>query len=379
MNPRTHTLICFFAAVLTLIWGTALQAQVMGETVLIRAPVEHDLYTAGRHIEILAEVKGDLVAAGQVINVTDTVNGDVIAAAEIINLRAKVLDDVRAAGRRVIVSGEVGDHMVAAGENVTLESGSRIGSWAWLAGESVRVSGQVGGELKAAARHVIISGEVMGDVELIAEQIEILDGAHLHGDLIWRSEQPPKLGDDAVIDGRIIERPLPEHMEQDGTVPLAAFTFFAVSLMTTGVVLYLLFPRVTDQAMVMLHSQPWLCLGLGVMVLITTPLIIMLLFVTTIGSLLALGLLASYLVMILVAVVTGIFAVGDLGLRLTGKRETAGKGLLILSFLIAIILLGLLQLIPIVGGVIKLAVVLFGLGGLALTAYRGRQLPSPTI
>ena len=83
--------------------------------------------------------------------------------------------------------------------------------------------------------------------------------------------------------------------------------------------------------------------------------------------------------MILVAVVTGTFAVGDLGLRLTGKRETAGKGLLILSFLIAIILLGLLQLIPIVGGVIKLAVVLFGLGGLTLTAYRGRQLPSPTI
>ena len=43
------------------------------------------------------------------------------------------------------------------------------------------------------------------------------------------------------------------------------------------------------------------------------------------------------------------------------------------------ILLGLLQLIPIIGGVIKLAVVLFGLGGLALTIYRGRQLPSPTI
>ncbi|PSW06666.1 hypothetical protein C9I89_03790 [Photobacterium lipolyticum] len=373
MNPRNHTLICFFAAVLTLIWGTALRAQVMGETVLIRAPVEHDLYTAGRHIEILAEVDGDLVAAGQVINVTDTVLGDVIAAAEIINLRANVLDDVRAAGRQVIVIGEVGDHMVAAGENVTLESGSRIGSWAWLAGESVRVSGQIGQELKAAARHVIISGEVIGDVELMAEQIEILDGAHLHGDLIWRSEQPPLISDGATIGGRIIERPLPEHMEDDDTVPLAAFIFFAVSLMITGVVIYLLLPQVTDQTMVILRSQPWLCLGLGVLVLITTPLVVILLFVTTIGSLLALVLLACYLVMILVAVVTGIFSVGDLGLRLAGKGDNAGKGLRILSFLIAITLLGLLQLIPIVGGVIKLAVVLFGLGGLALTAYRGSQ------
>ena len=51
---------------LALVWGTALQAQTLGETVLIRAPVEQDLYIAGRHIEVMAEVQGDLVAAGLV-------------------------------------------------------------------------------------------------------------------------------------------------------------------------------------------------------------------------------------------------------------------------------------------------------------------------
>jgi len=375
MQPRIHLICCFCAAMLALVWGTALQAQTLGETVLIRAPVEQDLYIAGRHIEVMAEVQGDLVAAGQVISISEMIQGDVIAAGETVNLRARVLDDVRVAGRQVTLASEVGDHMVAAGERVTLESGSRVGGWAWLAGESVRMSGYVGKELKVAARHVIVSGEVMGNVELIAEKIEILDGAHLHSDLIWRGEHPPQLDDGALIDGRVIELPLPEHMKQEEGAPLAAFAFFAVSLIATGVVLYLLFPRVIVQTSTMLRRQPWICLGLGGAVLVITPLVILLLFVTTIGALLALALLACYLVMLLLAVVVGVFAVGELGLHFAAKGKEAGKGLRIVAFVVAILLLGLLQIIPFVGGLVELVLVLFGLGGLTLAMYHRQRLP----
>lgn len=375
MNQRMLPVIYFLTTVLALLWGASLQAQVYDETILIRTPVAHDLYTAGRHIEVQADITGDLVAAGQLITVNATVEEDVIAAGESINLRARVLDDVRAAGRQVNISSEIADHIVAAGESVTLESGSRIGSWAWLAGETVRVSGQIGSELKAAARRVIISGEVNGNVELFAEQIDILNGARIHGDLIWHSKQPPNIEEGGIIDGQLIEKPFDfEHRKDGKGIPLAGTLFFAISLMATGTVLYLLFPRLTENASSELQQRPWFSLGIGLAVLFATPLVILLLFATVIGSLLAFMLLACYLVMILFGVVIGIFAISEQGLRRYGRWETAGRRRHLLAFVIVVIALWILQLIPIIGGLIKLAIVLFGAGGVSLAIYRAKSV-----
>ncbi len=379
MNQRILPVIYFLTTVLALLWGASLQAQVYDETILIRTPVDHDLYTAGRQIEIQADVAGDLVAAGQIVTVNATVEGDVIAAGETINLRARVLDDVRAAGRQVFISSEIADHLVAAGESVTLEAGSKIGSWAWLAGDTVRVSGQIASELKAAARRMIISGEIHGDVELFAEQIDILDGAHIHGNLIWHSKQFPNIEEGGIINGQLIEKPFDfGYKEHDKGLPLAGTIFFAISLMATGTVLYLLFPQLTQSASTSLQQRPWLCLGIGLAVLFVTPLVIMLLFATLIGSLLAFILLACYLVILLLSVVIGIFAVSEQGLHRYGKWETAGRGQHLLAFVIAVIAFWILQLIPIIGGLIQLAIVLFGAGGVSLAIHRARTVAIAT-
>lgn len=374
MTPRMPPFIHMLSTLLALLWATSLQAQVYDETVLIRTPVAHDLYTAGRYVELQAGVSGDLVAAGEQITVNATIKGDVIAAGETISLRAMVMDDVRAAGRQVLVSNEIADHIVAAGESVILESGSRVGNWAWLAGETVRVSGEVGSELKVAARRVIISGEVNGNAELYAEQIDILDGARIQGDLIWHSEQPPNIEEGSMIGGQVTEIPFEfEQKEHHGGIPLAGTLFFAVSLMATGIVFYLLFPRLTENACTGLQQRPWLSLGIGLAVLFVTPLAIVLLFTTLIGSLLAFTLLAGYLVMLLFSVVIGIFALSELGLRRYGRWETAGRGRHLLAFAITVLALWILQLIPIIGGLIQLAIILLGLGGLSLVLYRSRS------
>lgn len=379
MNQRMLPVICFLATVFSLVWGTSLHAQIYDETILIRTPVDHDLYTAGRQIEIQADVAGDLVAAGQLVTVNATVEDDVIVAGETINLRARVLDDVRAAGRQMFISSEIADHLVAAGESITLEVGSKIGSWAWLAGETIRVYGQIGSELKVAARRVIISGEIQGDVELFAKQIDILDGAHIHGNLIWHSKQPLNIEEGSIINGQLIEKPFDfEYKEHDKGLSLAASLFFAISLMATGSVFYLLFPQPTNSASNSLQQRPWLCLAIGFAVLFVTPFVIMLLFATLIGSLLAFMLLACYLVILLFSLVIGIFAVSEQGLRRYGKWETAGRGQHLLAFVFAVIVLWILQLIPFIGGLIKLAIVLFGAGGVSLVIHRARSVAIAT-
>ncbi|ELR66511.1 hypothetical protein C942_04209 [Photobacterium marinum] len=369
---QLKTSFMIFTTMVVLLWTSLLRAQTFDENVLIVSPVSHDLYTAGHHIEVQSEIAGDLIVAGQMISINSIVDGDIIAAGETINLQAAVSDDVRVAGRQIIISNHIADHIVAAGETVTLEQDSRIGSWAWLAGDTVRISGYIDQELKVAARRVIISGEIKGDVELFAEQIDILDSARIHGNLIWHSKHQPTIESGGQINGQLIEKPW-EHPEHNGGSPFAGLAFITLSLMFSGIVIYLLFPALPLQASRSVQQRPLLSLSAGLGVLLITPVVIAVLFVTAIGSLLAFALLASYLVMILLGVTCALFSLGHMGLQLTGKHEKAGKGLRILAFVLALIAIGLLQLIPFIGSLIYLAVILFGLGGLTLAIYRNRQ------
>lgn len=351
--------------------ASALFAQRIGESVEIREPVEHDLYAAGRGVYVLAPVAGDLVAAAQRVSVEADVEGDVIAAGETVSLWATVLDDVRAVGREVVLAGQVGDHMVAAGETVRLEPAARVGSWAWLAGSTVDVAGAVGGELRIGAATARVRGEVGGDLQVRAETVEIADTARVHGDLIWYGERAPTIGAGARIDGRVLQRPgaVPAPGAPGAAAAAAAAAVFAAGLMVAGVVLYLLFPGFALAAVSAVHAAPWRCLGLGLAGLAATPLVVVLLFVTAVGYLLGLALLAVYLVALLVGGLLGALVLGDAGLR-SLRRLQAGRWLRAASIVLAIVVMGLVQWVPILGPLVVLALLLAGLGALQLLAYR---------
>ncbi len=348
-------------------------AQRLGESVIIRDPVAQDLYAAGGLVEVWAPVAGDLTVAGREVIVEEAIHGDFNAVGERILLRGPVQDDIRVAGRRVRIAADIGDHMVAAGETVTIDPGVELGGFAWLAGSTLRLEGSVGQELKAVGQRVIISGTVGEDAEITAEAIEIRPGARIQGDLIWRSETPPEISGEAQIGGRVVELPMLVRPE----APAAAFQLFlAASLIAAGVVLYLLAPGLFGRAVDVAKGNPASSFGLGFLGLVLTPVAIVFLFITTVGSLLALILVALYLAAVPVAWIVGSFFVGELGLLGLGKREGAPKVLHVVALVLAILVLCLLQLIPVLGFLIGLAVTLFGLGALLTVLYRGEQAQS---
>lgn len=352
--------------------AAAVWAQQAGESVIIRKPVDHDLYAAGRVVVVAAPVAGDIAAAGQSVTVEQAVEGDAMVAGETVLIQGSVQDDVRAAGRRVQVAANIGDHIVAAGENVDIEPAVQIGGFAWLAGATVRLKGRVGRALKAVGQRVIINGSVGGDADISADLIEIRPGAEIQGDLIWRSENPPEISGEARIGGRLIERPPPAPVRPE--VPLAAFgIFYIVSLMTAGIVLYLLVPRFSDRALAVMRGNPVQSLGRGFLGLAAPPFAIGILFITTVGFLLALILLALYLAALPVAWLLGSLFVGDWALEKFSRREHASRGRRLLALVSAIVLLCLLQLIPVLGLLIGLAVTMLGLGALLTAFYRGEH------
>lgn len=348
-------------------------AQEAADTIVKQGRITEDLYLAGGTIDMLADVDGDVIAAGGQINIDQSVSGDILVAGGNISIRAQVGDDVRAMGGNITVSGAVGDEAVIAGGNVLISPTATVGGRALLGGGNVRVEGKVGKGVKAAGNRVVIDGDVTGDVELFAETVEVGPRAMIRGNLIYHSREEAKIASDAKITGAVTR----ERFGVEGKTrersrvfrPIAKLALY-VTLMVTGIVLYLLFPATSVGAARTLNNSPWKSLGLGFAILAATPLVVVLLCVSFVGVWLALLMLALYLMSLLLGFLTGIVNVGEWGLRFIDRAQTATKGWRVLSIVAALLALWLVRFVPILGGLVVFAIFVLGLGALTLYLWR---------
>ena len=356
--------------VLLLFYPTsALLAQDVGESVTRHGPVHEDLYLAGGNVNVDVTADGDIVAAGGNVTVGDDIKGDVLLAGGSVTLHGKVHDDVRAAGGTVTVDADIGDDALLAGGNITLAPTTRIGGRAWLAGGNLDIAGRIGKELKATGGRIAIGGEVMGDATLAGEDIEIRPGAVIHGNLRYVSPKPAVIDKTAKIDGTITHLPVPEHEHRGARAGAGIGTL--LSLMVTGAVLLLLFPRFAAATTARIAETPWKSLGLGLAVLTATPLVILLLLVSFIGVWLGLILLALYLIALLVGFLSSALCTGEAALKRLRRETEATRGWRVAALVITLAVVGVLGLVPVLGGLVIFGMLLFGLGGLALQVYRG--------
>ncbi|HEY6004654.1 MAG TPA: hypothetical protein VIV57_17400 [Anaeromyxobacter sp.] len=345
-----------------------------------------DVYLAGPEVDVTQDVPGDLVAAGGTVRagasvaesailaggsvaIDGAVGDDVMAAGGDVVLRGHAGDDARLAGGTVRIAGRVDDDLTAAGGRVRVERDGVVGGRAFLAGGEIVVSGTVG-RLRATGERVTIEGTVRGDVDAKAGSLEIGPTARIAGDVRHRGPQAPRIDPAARIGGRVEHQP-------SGAPRRRVFSFIAwllllPALLLTGAVAILVFPRFTPAAAEAIGTDPWRSLGIGALVLLGAPLLVVALLVTAIGFPLGLVLLAGYLVALLVGyLVAALFLGAVVPERLRGRREAAlSKGALVLRLLAALVVLGILRLVPILGALVSLAALVFGLGGLSVQLYR---------
>jgi hypothetical protein len=102
------------------------------------------------------------------------------------------------------------------------------------------------------------------------------------------------------------------------------------------------------------------------------PIAVVALFVTGIGVPLGLILLAGYLVALLLAYLVAALFVGMFGAeRLRRERQPVpSRGALVLRLLAALVVLGIVRLVPVLGGLVSFAALLFGMGALGIQLYR---------
>jgi hypothetical protein len=234
-----------------------------------------------------------------------------------------------------------------------------------LAGRQIEVLGRIDKELKVTGQEVIIAGEVGGPVTITAERVRILGDAVIHGPLRVQSPDAPEIAEGAKILGDVKHLPMPEveHAPLLKVVLLAGL-MFTLGLILTGIVYYLLFPRFSVTSARHIGTAPLPSLGLGFVVLLLTPLVIVVLFSLGVGFLLGILLGAAYLLTVVSGGLTGVIYVSDVALRRVFKKPEAGKGLTVLVLLGAFVLLALVQLIPLLGGLAVFVLTVMGIGAL---------------
>jgi cytoskeletal protein CcmA (bactofilin family) len=329
--------------------------------------VQDDLLTAGRTVRVGAEVEGDVAVAGSDVTVSAPVKGYVMSAGRTVSVEAPVGNDLWAAGERVDIAGPVGNNAMIAGQTVRLQPGATVGHDARLAGGEVRSEGRIAHDLTISAGRAEIGGDIGGAVNASARQVTVLPDAVVRGDLIVRAPEPPVISPGAQVMGNV------DYQRTAGgrwwlAWPVLFGCLFLSLLALNLIGLYVaptLFSRVAET----LRTRPLRSLLAGVVVLIAVPIVIAILLITVIGIPLAVILTAAYVIAL---VLSAAFVSYRIGLWVFDRLHRTGVSRWA-AMLVGALLVSLAISLPMVGGLIALAVVLIGAGALAVE-WRDRRL-----
>ena len=401
-----------------------------GENLVIKSDevIDDDLYVTAGTFVLDGTVNGDLIAMGQTITINGKVDGDVMAAGQTIVVHGTVTGAIRMAGSVLLLDEQasIGGDVIAAGYSLETRKGSEIGQDLVFAGSQVLLAGDVGRNVQTAARGFELRGGVGGDVDAevgeadagyagppptlfmprfsipvptVASGLTLAQPAKIEGNLEYTQSRELALPAGAVA-GKVTRNqpvtntttPTQETMGQRilkwGLNALRAI----VTLILIGLFLLWLFPSFMRGLSLKLQAAVWLSLGWGIaayvifflVVLLTITVIILggLLFgVLTLGGLA--GTIVSVGILSLLGLILGFVLVTSFVAKIV-FGQTLGRWLLaransplaehrfwpmVIGVVVTVLVIALFRfpLIPgVLGALLNVAVILFGLGALWL-------------
>jgi cytoskeletal protein CcmA (bactofilin family) len=331
------------------------------------AVIDRDYFAFGRQVEISGTVNGDVYAVGGQVLVDGKVNGDLLATGGAVTVSGSVTQDVRVGGGHVAISGEVGRNVTVAGGNIQFAPAAAIHGGVVAAGGNVHLAGLIGRDVKVGAGNLTISDRIGGNLKAAAGAIRLTSKARVTGNLTYWSRATASIDEHALVSGQIVREPLPDKLapspeELVGVMAAVKLAWIAMSFTSTlilGLLFIRFYPNATEKAVARLREQPLSVLGSGFLVFVITPVAIVLLAISLLGLPLAIILAAIYLLYLYVA---RIFVIAWGGQTILGSFGGAhGR---YRAFVVGLIVYSLLQVIPLLGGLVTMAAVLFGLGAL---------------
>jgi cytoskeletal protein CcmA (bactofilin family) len=335
--------------------------------------VDDDVLLAGQAVRIDGRVTGDVYAFGQSVTVNGTIDGDLIGAAQQVVVVGSVGGNVRAAGAQLDVRGSVGKNVTLAGANISVAGPAKVGGSALIGAATVEVGGQVGRGLTVGASQLDIAGQVGGPVLASVETLTLQPTARLASSLAYQAERQATIAS-GQVSGPVSFAPRPP--SQSGTAqpqqeplggmlsPWSIIPLLGTMLIAVAMILWA--PRMSRAVAASAGSRPLMVAVAGLALLATVPVAIVMLLVTLVGAPIAVILGLTYGLGLALAWPTLGVGVGAVCGPLV--RQDPNRRLVWLA-IAALVVLHILTYVPILGGLVVFAGLVFGLGLVAMAVW----------
>lgn len=336
------------------------------------ALIDGSLYITGNTVTIAGTVKGDVFCAGEQIEITGVVEGDVLCAGMNIVIDGRVNGDVRLAGQNVIIKSTVDGAATIFGQTVTLTESSKIGRDVTLSAGEATLAGHIARDLLGNAESLTISGTVARYVDVNVMSLYLAGKAHVGAALNYTSQNEVVKSDEATTAS--INRLEPEAAgESSALTYVTSVALGFIGFLAIGTTLASATPRVLDSVGQTIGKRWLLSTGVGVLVLICTPILALLLVLTVAGTLLAVVVGLLWIAALLMGIV---FTAQAIGQRVTAMLHwTNNNWQTFTSLAMGMLLLFLVALIPFAGGLIVFIAIVIGVGGQTVALFQRSRKP----
>jgi len=331
-----------------------------------------DIIAAGRELIVRGEVRGDLTGAAGSITISGPVQSTALLAGNDVLVSGGVANDAWIAGQSIRLNSSVGDNAYLLGSNVALAENASVGTDLLAAGNTLSILGSVRGNVRVAATDITLGGTVGGNVYAKAGgTIHILEGAVIKGDLFYESDERAVISPGAKILGSV-KRSIPTSEKVKPLFwPRFAYSFGSIiAAILFGILAIGLFPTGTQLVANTVRYSFWQSVGVGLIVLIVVPIACLVATLTLVGIPSAAAVFAVFL---MTAYAASIMVAMSLGQAIL-SRGREGFPSPVLSLVLGIAILSVVELIPLLGVLVKLICLVLGTGAIFITWWRSRGL-----
>ena len=330
--------------------------------------IKSDLFAMGHHLKEEGTVDGDLYAFGEQVEVSGHITGDIICFCQSLRISGQVDGNIRGFVNNITITGNVERSVTSFTELFTLDSSGRIGRSLTSFSKSLTIDGKLDRDLLAYFGEGSISGTIGGQMRAQGESLSINSGASIGGKAFFEGAKPADVSAEAKLASPLEYKKLEHGSRRERGVGYYVWRIiWAAAYLLFGLVLLSLLPQFSREAAASVEKVG-ASFGLGVLVGFALPIAAIIACVTVVGlfvgvSTLFLWYASLYFAQIIVGTAVGQWILG----------KTNETWPLIGRMAVGVVLLRVCMAIPYLGSLIKLAVIVWGLGAISLALYRRLQ------
>ena len=336
-------------------------------TVAKEETIKGDMYVTGTRVRINGTVDGDLIVFCQSLDVSGHVTGDVLTFSQSARITGQVDGNVRGANNNLTITGTVGKNVMVFEETLTLDANGKIGGSLTSFVENVGAEGSVGRDALLFFAHANLAGKIGGGVRAKGDTLVIGSTAVIDGPVHFEGHKAPEVSPSAKlaspVEFKLMEK---KSSYREGHYYIWQ-VIWAAAFILFGLVLFALMPKFSQEA-VKSAEHYGAAAGLGVLVLFGVPIAACIACITVVGLFIGISTLflwyaSLYFAQVIVGAVIGQWLMG----------RTSELWPLIGRMAVGLVIVRLCTTIPHLGGWVKFAAILWGIGAISLALYRRFQ------